>query len=333
MLQAVRDACKFDPKASDYALSEQIESLDDLVGHDDARALFGKTYDGRGLEGLRRFEAGGSVSYPLRVQEEELSAYVRESLPRSAREMAVFLHQGFGVVHESRSGLIAFLHRLGLDYKKPQTSGRGLDVEAQRAVIEDYEKLPNSLDPDEVVLFADCIHPRRQPRAVGRWAPSRDRPAVAQTAGRECLKILGALDLRTGKTAIVEVKSVSSASVIRLLEVAEAKHPQATAIHAFLDSAPAHHAVLGQQWLAQPNRKIKLHLIPAYCPHLNPIQRLWGLMYNYLADNKYWRDYRAFADYVLRFLREQVPRHWRMFADSVTDNFRLTNPTEFRVLT
>jgi transposase len=24
---------------------------------------------------------------------------------------------------------------------------------------------------------------------------------------------------------------------------------------------------------------IKLHFIPAYCPHLNPIERLWGVMH------------------------------------------------------
>ena len=34
MLQTVRDACQFDPKAIDYALSDQIESLEDLVGHE-----------------------------------------------------------------------------------------------------------------------------------------------------------------------------------------------------------------------------------------------------------------------------------------------------------
>jgi hypothetical protein len=32
MLQTVRDACQFDPKAIDYALSEQIEDVADLLG-------------------------------------------------------------------------------------------------------------------------------------------------------------------------------------------------------------------------------------------------------------------------------------------------------------
>jgi hypothetical protein len=45
MLQTVKDACKFDPKAIDYALSDEIENLDDLVDHDTkaAETFFGKT--------------------------------------------------------------------------------------------------------------------------------------------------------------------------------------------------------------------------------------------------------------------------------------------------
>jgi transposase len=45
----------------------------------------------------------------------------------------------------------------------------------------------------------------------------------------------------------------------------------------FLDNARYHHAKLVQEWLAQPGRRIKLHFIPTYCPHLNPIERLWGV--------------------------------------------------------
>jgi len=56
MLQTVRDACNFDPKAIDYALSDQIESLEDLVGHEesDAEAFFRKTYVTAGMKTLLR---------------------------------------------------------------------------------------------------------------------------------------------------------------------------------------------------------------------------------------------------------------------------------------
>ena len=56
MLQTVKDACQFDPKAIDYALSDQIESLEDLVGHDAgaAEAFFKKTYVTGGMHTLLR---------------------------------------------------------------------------------------------------------------------------------------------------------------------------------------------------------------------------------------------------------------------------------------
>src|SRR5258708_9155771 len=56
MLQTVKDACKFDPKAIDYALSDQIENLDDLIGHDpkSAEAFFSKTYVTGGMKTLLR---------------------------------------------------------------------------------------------------------------------------------------------------------------------------------------------------------------------------------------------------------------------------------------
>jgi hypothetical protein len=46
------------------------------------------------------------------MQEEALKAFVTTTLPRSTREVGAFIAQEFGLVYESRSGLIALLHRL-----------------------------------------------------------------------------------------------------------------------------------------------------------------------------------------------------------------------------
>lgn len=299
---------------------------------DDTIRGWRKTYGEAGVEGLRRFEAGGSSSLLSQAQEEELVVYVSQALPRSTREVGAFIAQVFGVVYESRSGLIALLHRLGLEYKKPGTMGRHLDVREQQAFIDAYEKLSNSLDPDEAVVFVDAVHPTFAARAVGCWAPSAENLVVAQTSGRQRLNIHGALDLETGKTAMIEVESVDAQSTIRLLEAVEAMYPLMARIHVFLDNARYHHAVLVQQWMAQPGRRIRLRYIPSYCPHLNPIERLWGLMHKYLTHNKCWRDYSTFAQTMLWFLRDKVPRCWEMFRESVTDTFRVIDPKDFRVV-
>jgi len=65
---------------------------------------------------------------------------------------------------------------------------------------------------------------------------------------------------------------------------------------------------------------------------LNPIERLWGVMHEHLTRNKCHASYREFANAMLDFLREKVPQNWPKFCDSVSDNFRVINPNNFRVL-
>ena len=61
---------------------------------------------------------------------------------------------GIRVEYESRSGLVALLHRLGLEYRKPEVIPRHLDETKPRAFIKLYEKLMNALGADEAVLFS-----------------------------------------------------------------------------------------------------------------------------------------------------------------------------------
>src|SRR5262249_27875911 len=65
---------------------------------------------------------------------------------------------------------------------------------------------------------------------------------------------------------------------------------------------------------------------------LDPIESLWGLMNRNVTHNRCYATYNDFCNSVLRFLREEVPKNWAVFCDSVTDNFRVINPADFRVL-
>jgi transposase len=103
-------------------------------------------------------------------------------------------------------------------------------------------------------------------------------------------------------------------------------------IHLFLDNARYHHAKLVREWLGRPGCRIKLHFIPAYCPHLDPIERLWGLMHRHVTHNTCHATFKQFSEAVLTFLRREVPTNWRRYCDEVTDNFRIISPNDFRVL-
>jgi len=301
-----------------------------LLLNDDTIRNWHKLFEQRGIDGLTSFDVGGSASFLNAAQEEALKAFVSTTLPRSTRQIGAFIAQEFGLVYESRSGLIALLHRLDLEYHKPNVIPRKLDEDKQKAFIEDYDKILNSLGNDEVVLFADAVHPTHAARPVGCWAPKQDKLAIEQTSGRERINIHGAINLESGQTQMIDVQTVDAASTITLLEAIEALYPLMMLIHVFLDNARYHHAKLVQQWLARPGCRIKLHFIPSYCPHLNPIERLWGLMHRNVTHNKCYATCAQFADATLGFLREQVPRNWAHFCDSVTDNFRVISPKNLR---
>ncbi len=122
---------------------------------------------------------------------------------------------------------------------------------------------------------------------------------------------------------MIEVGTVDAASTIRLQESIEALYPMFVLIHVFVDNARYHHAKLVREWLARPGCLIKLHFVPPYCPHLNPIERLWDVMHKNVRYNKCYATSRQFAEASRGFLREQVPRNCPKFHVSVTDNFRV----------
>src|SRR5215204_6564181 len=303
-----------------------------LLDDDTIRGWF-KLFEQGGIEGLTSFDMGGSASFLSAAQEDALKVFVGATLPRSTRHVGAWIEQEFGLVYESRSGLIALLHRLGLEYHKPDVIPRKLDEEKQKAFIASYENLMNSLGDNEAVLFADAVHPTHAARPVGCWAPKQEKLAIEQTSGRQRINIHGAIDLQTGQTRMLEVITIDAASTIRLLKSIEALYPMLALVHVFLDNARYHHAKLVREWLARPGCRIKLHFIPPYCPHLNPIERLWGLMHRNVTHNKCYATCAQFADATLGFLREKVPRNWPDLCDSVTDNFRVINPKDFRVMT
>jgi transposase len=86
-----------------------------------------------GLEGLTRFDVGGRDGFLSVVQETALKAFVTASPPRNTRQIGAFIEKEFGIVYERRSGLIALLHRLGLEYHKPKVIPRRLDEAKQRS--------------------------------------------------------------------------------------------------------------------------------------------------------------------------------------------------------
>jgi transposase len=198
-----------------------------LLIDDDTIRTWYALYQDEGIEGLASFGYEGSACRLSDEQQDKLKAWITETLPRTTRAIGAWIEQECGIAYQGRSGLIALLHRLGMEHRKPKAVSRKLDPEKQAAFIKAYENLLNHLAADEAVLFGDAVHPTHAVRPVGCWGPKDTKIAVEQTSGRERLNIHGAIDLETGQTRMLEAVTVDAASTIMLLMARLAKVPAA----------------------------------------------------------------------------------------------------------
>ena len=73
---------------------------------------------------------------PERQQQDQLKAWITETLPRTTVAVGAWVEKEFGITYESWSGLVALLHRLGMEHRKPKAVSSRLDPEKQAAFIQ-----------------------------------------------------------------------------------------------------------------------------------------------------------------------------------------------------
>ena len=157
-------------------------------------------------------------------------------------------------------------------------------------------------------------------------------PAVLSTAGRGRVNIHGAVNLETFDAPFVEPTTVDGVSAVQLLTKIEARNPDKRIIHVIWDNAAYHKGPDVRAFLAWTACRIHLIQLPPYCPHLNPIERLWAVLHQYVTHNRYYPSQKQFANAILAFMRKTIPQEWTKFRDKVSDKFRVITHENFRVL-
>jgi hypothetical protein len=127
-----------------------------------------------GLEGLTRFDGGGSCPRLAEDQEAKLKSWIAATLPRSTRDVGAYIEREFGVVYESRSGLVAIASARARipQARDDRTQARPGKAAGVQAFIETYENVLNSLGPDEAASAAPT-GPRGKPAAIESGGRSR----------------------------------------------------------------------------------------------------------------------------------------------------------------
>jgi transposase len=264
-------------------------------------------------------------------QECELKAHLAANPPRSTNEVREFIKDKYGQSF-SRSGAIKLMARLGFVYKKPKLLPLKAKEGEQREFIRKYNALCNKMMADETIVFGDAVHPEHQSRPAHGWFLRETRPAIPATSGRKRINIHGMLNLETFQFQFVESEKINAETTRQLLQKLERAYPLKRIIHVFLDNAKYHHAKVLQPWLRAAERRVKLHFLPSYAPHLNPIERLWGVMHKHVTHNRHHANFNDFTEAILNFFRKTLPKNWPEFRDTVTDNFRVITQENYKLI-
>jgi transposase len=274
---------------------------------------------------------GGRQGHLNKIQIKSLIRWVETTVPSTIKQIIDFVNRRFGVLF-SRSGAIKLMNKLGFKYKKPRKLPAVADEKLQKNFIKSYNDLQNNLKDDEIIYFADAVHPEYQARPTFGWLKIGIEYALRCTSGRVRTNIHAALNLENGNIVFTNTLTVDAKSTISLLKKIENTNKDKRKIYVILDNARYHHAKIVRKWLNHPNCRIELIFLPPYCPHLNPIERLWGVLHKYVTHNKYYEKFVLFHSAVLYFLKITLPNIWNTIRDTVSDNFRIISHKDYRIL-
>ena len=145
------------------------------------------------------------------------------------------------------------------------------------------------------------------------------------------MNFLLALDLEEMQQVRVAGERINTETTLVLFKRTEEAGPDTRIFHLFSGNARYHHAKILKPWLERPECRLKLHYLPANAPHLNPIERLWGVMHRHVTHNRSHANFRQFTE-AIAFFDETLPQMQEMFHSTVTDNFRVITHDGHRLI-
>ena len=88
------------------------------------------------------------------------------------------------------------------------------------------------------------------------------------------------------------METINSEAAIAFLKTVEGVYPHSKRIHVIWDQAGYHTSQEVRGFLE--TSRIKVHYLPPRSPNLNPIERLWKIMHEYVSDNKVYAKFKDF---------------------------------------
>ena len=266
-------------------------------------------------------ENGGSQSHLTPEQTSQLISHLEEKTYLKAELICAYVHQTFEVTF-TVSGMTKWLTRNNFSFKKPKGNPAKADPVKQAEFIRYYEDLLNTILEDEPVEFTDAVHPTMATKITYGWIRKGKDKLISTIASRTRVNLLGSLNLETMSVTIAAHETIDSKAMKKHFVALRKKYLKAPKIHLILDRGS--YNISKETKEAAEEYGIILHHLPPYSPNLNPIERLWKVMNEFVRNNRVFKSAAEFRQAIDAFFKKW-PEIAHVFVDRINDNFQLIN--------
>ena len=223
----------------------------------------------------------------------------------------------------SVSGMTKWLKKNNFSYKKPKGTPLKASVLEQEKFMEEYLNLVTNLSEDEVIEFGDGVHPTMATKITSGWIRKGKDKLISTTASRTRVNLFGSINLRSMSVTINQYETINGNTLEQHFASLKDKYCHKKAVHLILDRGGYNVSAATKE--AAKKYGITLHHLPPYSPNLNPIERLWKVMNEYVRNNKFFASVKEFKKAIIKFFETQ----W----DLIKNNMRQRINDDFQVLT
>ena len=264
---------------------------------------------------------GGSKTKLSGIQTSELIIHLETKIYLKVSEICAYVAQNYHISY-SVEGMTKWLHAHGFSYKKPKGTPLKADPFKQEEFIAYYEKLMNETPDNEPIEFGDGVHPTMATKISYGWIKKgkENDKLIPTTASRTRLNLMGSLNLETMSLTIGRYKTINSDAMEFHFKALREKYPKAPRMHLILDRGPYNRSKKTQE--AAKRYDIQIHYLPPYSPNLNPIERLWKVMNEYVRNNRFFESSDDFKKEVMNFFHQTWKDISLKMIDRINDNFQ-----------
>lgn len=222
--------------------------------------------------------------------------------------LALLLREREGV-SVSRETIRRRLHRCQLVYRRPRPILKP-DDEERRTKLAGLRTLLENLPANETAVWQDEVEVHTNPKIGSMWMFKGDQATVETPGTNKKRHISGSIHWRTGQVFVTEAapkQGRNGALFIKHLDDLRHRLRRYRKIHVIGDNAGSHTSLEVIQSLWKHEGRIEVHLLPAYSPDLNPIERVWWHLHENITRNHRCKDLEELLERVFTWLEQANP--------------------------